>query len=297
MFEAGEAQSSIKTGTLSRLSQEIMLARGILRPDEIVEVDMIDMHLLTQVHDKSYIQRVEMGALSYKEKVQLGMPDVAYLYEKCATEAEATRLTCRAALEEGISVCIGGGRQHAFANRGEISSVFNDIAIAVRDLQHARPGLRIMVVDTDALSGSGMNALLVNDPHVFIYTIHSGLGQRNEVQGNMDVKVPRFLEGDLYLKMLFCSLATALERFVPDLIIWVSGADQLRGDKLGGMWLDQKDLSVRDEVLLGALLGNRIPLAILYGGAYNQDQLKVAEAYCNMVASAKRIAAKAGLRI
>ena len=56
------------------------------------------------------------------------------------------------------------------------------------------------------------------------------------------------------------------------------------------MMLSVKDLQCRDEVILKALIGNRIPVAILYGGGYNREPLYTAKLHRNTVRTAKKIA-------
>jgi acetoin utilization deacetylase AcuC-like enzyme len=91
---------------------------------------------------------------------------------------------------------------------------------------------------------------------------------------------------------LFFTLAAALDTFAPDLVIWVAGADNHRNDRFGQMMLSVKDLQHRDEVLLRALIRNRIPVAVLYGGGYNREPGLTAKLHRNTVATAKRLAAE-----
>lgn len=106
----------------------------------------------------------------------------------------------------------------------------------------------------------------------------------------MDVETVRYVEGDMYLKQLFTSLAAALDVFSPDLVIWIAGADNHRNDRLGLMQLDLKDFMRRDEVILRAFMRNRIPVAILYGGGYNRQQEYTAKIHRNTIATAVKIA-------
>ena len=75
-------------------------------------------------------------------------------------------------------------------------------------------------------------------------------------------------------------------------MIWIAGADNHRNDRFGQMMLTVKDLQRRDEVILRALIGNRIPLALLYGGGYNRQPEYTAKLHRNTVTTAKRIAAQ-----
>lgn len=274
-----------------RVSKDMLLDGGILRPEEIVDVSSAAPHLLRQVHDTGYVDRIQSGLLDRKEQILLGLPAVRGLFDRSAVEVEATRLTCQAALDEGVAVCLAGGTHHAFRERGESFCVFNDVAVAIRDLQASRPGIKIMVVDTDAHQGNGTNALLANDPRVFTYSIHvQPKDPSQRVLGSMDVETVRYVEGEMYLKQLFRTLAAALDTFAPDLVIWVSGATNHRNDRFGQMQLSVKDLQHRDEVLLRAFIGNRIPVAVLYGGGYNRQPEFTAKIHRNTVATAKRLA-------
>ncbi|PID81788.1 histone deacetylase, partial [bacterium DOLZORAL124_64_63] len=216
-------------------SRDMLLHHGILKPEEIIDVSQTDLHVLRRVHDGEYLSKIYHGALDRREQLSLGLPATPGLFARCATEAEATRLTCHAALAEGVAVCLAGGTHHAFKGRGEAFCVFNDVAIAVRDLQEKRPGIRIMIVDTDAHQGNGTNSLLQSDPRVFTYSIHVGTSAcaTTPVNGSMDVETVRYVEGDMYLRQLFITLASALDVFSPDLVIWVAGADNHSSDLLG----------------------------------------------------------------
>lgn len=297
LFELDLPSGHVFNPSKYRISQEMLLLEGILKPEEIVEVEVADYFLLRSVHDQSYIDKISRGNLEEEEQSALGLPPTPQLFSRCSTEVEATRLACRAAMEEGLAVCLGGGMHHAFQNRGETFCVFNDIAIAVRDIQVEHPDIKIMIVDTDALQGVGLNSLLLSDPNVFLYSLHSGYGlggdshdSRAATETSLDVSLPQEVLGDLYLRTLFSSLADALDRFHPDLVIWVAGSDQLSNDYLGKMNLTPDDLGTRDRILLGAFVRNRIPCVVLYGGGYNRDQELTARAYRNTVATAKQLA-------
>ena len=276
-----------------RVSKDMLLEGGILRPDEIVEVQAASGHLLQRVHEPEYVRKIESGLLDRKEQLLLGLPATPQLFKRCAVEVEATRLACDAAIAEGVGVCLAGGTHHAFRGHGEGYCVFNDVAIAIRDLQLRHPNIRIMVVDTDAHQGNGTAALLADDPRVFTYSIHVGRNYpTRKAASSLDVETTRYVEGEMYLRQLFTSLADALDKFAPDLVIWISGADNHRNDRFGQMFLSLKDIQRRDEVLLGAFMRNRIPVAVLYGGGYNREPQFTAKLHRNTVATAKKLAAQ-----
>jgi len=276
-----------------RVSKEMLLSERILRPEEIIEVSATDFHRILRVHDRSYIEKIQSAALDRKEQLVLGLPSSLNLFSRSATEVEATRLACEAALTEGVGVCLAGGTHHAFREHGEGYCVFNDIAIAIRDIQDKQPNIKIMVVDTDAHQGNGTASLLGDDPRVFTYSIHVGKNYpTRKVNSSLDVETVRYVEGEMYLQALFQTLADSLDQFAPDLVIWISGADNHRNDRFGQMHLSLKEIQRRDEVLLRAMIKNRIPIAILYGGGYNRQPEFTAKLHRNTIATAKRLAAE-----
>ncbi|MFD2256337.1 histone deacetylase [Luteolibacter algae] len=274
-----------------RVSKDMLLGENILRPEEITEVKATDIHHILRVHDRGYIEKIQSASLDRKEQLLLGLPASRDLFLRSATEIEATRLACHAALTEGVGVCLAGGTHHAFREHGEGYCVFNDIAIAIRDLQDKQPGIKVMVVDTDAHQGNGTASILGDDPRVFTYSIHVGRNYpTKKIASTLDVETVRYVEGEMYLQQLFKTLADSLDKFSPDLVIWISGADNHRNDRFGQMHLSLKEIQRRDEVLLRALIRNRIPVAILYGGGYNRQPEFTAKLHRNTIVTAKRIA-------
>lgn len=272
------------------MSKDMLLESGILKPSEIVEVRAADPHVLKRVHDPEYLNKIYSSALDRKEQIKLGLPASPQLYTRSATEVEATRLACRAALEEGAAAVLAGGTHHAFRGHGEGYCVFNDVAIAIKDVQVWRPGIKVMIVDTDAHQGNGTNSILADDPNIFSYSIHVGRNYpTKKVQGTMDVETVRFVEGPMYLEQLFNTLAAALDTFSPDLVIWIAGADNHRNDRFGQMMLSLSDMQRRDEVILRAFIKNKIPIVMLYGGGYNRNEGHTAKIHRSTITTAKKV--------
>ncbi|MGJ8643073.1 MAG: histone deacetylase family protein [Luteolibacter sp.] len=276
-----------------RISKDMLLSENILRPEEVIEVKPTEFHNILRVHDRSYVEKIQSATLDRKEQLILGLPATRNLFTRSATEVEATRLACNTALTEGVGVCLAGGTHHAFREHGEGYCVFNDIAIAIRDLQDKQPNIKVMVVDTDAHQGNGTASLLGDDPRVFTYSIHVGKNYpTKKINSSLDVETVRYVEGEMYLQQLFHTLADSLDKFSPDLVIWISGADNHSNDRFGQMHLSLREIQRRDEVLLRALIKNRIPVAILYGGGYNRQPEFTAKLHRNTIATAKRLAAE-----
>ena len=92
-----------------RVSKDMLLEGGILRPEEIIDVSTVaNSHLLKLAHESDYIAKIESATLGRKEQMLLGLPAGPKLFNRSATEVEATRLACHAAVTEGIGGCLAG---------------------------------------------------------------------------------------------------------------------------------------------------------------------------------------------
>ncbi len=267
----------------------LLLDGGVVQPADVTEVGPCERERLLRVHPADYLDRIARGDLLPKEKTILGLPPGAGLLERCARETEGTRRACRTALAEGgVAANLAGGTHHAFADRGEGFCVLNDVAVTVADLRaNGFPGLRVMVVDTDAHQGNGTNALLGGDPAVFTYDVHVAANYPSrKVPASLDVGLERYVPGEVYLKVLRETLPPAVENFRPDLAVWLSGADPHLNDRFGQMRLTLRDMMERDVFVLGQFVPRGIPVAVLYGGGYNREPFYTARLHRNSVAAA-----------
>jgi len=247
--------------------------------------------MLLKVHDSGYLESVRDGRMTDFDRNRLGLPDNAALLDRCRRETHGTVLAARAALADGIAANLGGGTHHAFAGRGLGFCVLNDVAVACAVLEAEHPGLRVLVVDTDAHQGNGTHALLRGRPGRFSHSIHVGRNYPSEKEvGDLDVGLPRDVGGPEYLAALAASLDEALDRARPDLVLWNSGADVHVDDRFGQMRLSDGDIAERDLRVLRATRGAGLPLVVLYGGGYNRDRIRTARLHADTVLRAAAFA-------
>jgi acetoin utilization deacetylase AcuC-like enzyme len=214
----------------------------------------------------------------------LGLPWSEELSDRSHAATSGTLLAARAAMEDGIAANLAGGTHHAFADRGEGFCVFNDVAIAIRALQHDEPYIQCMVVDLDAHQGNGTNAIFADDPHVYTYSVHVGKNYPStKVPGSQDVELSRWAETDEYFSRLEATLPQAVEVFEPDIAFYIAGADCHTDDRFGQMKLSTADMAKRDHYAIGLLRGWQIPTVVLYGGGYNKVEGMTAELHCQTV--------------
>ncbi len=225
------------------------------------------------VHDRRYLHRIVSGAMTAAEQRTLGFPWSPALVERSRRSTGATIAACRAAVADGVAANLAGGTHHAMPAAANGFCVFNDAAVAARTLQREAPGVRhVMIIDLDVHQGNGTAAALAHDDSVFTLSVH---GERNypfrKVDGDLDMGLPDGTGDDAYLSAVEKAIHQAFQRFSPDLIIYLAGADPYEGDRLGRMAVSKQGLAARDALVLERCRGAGLPVAIAMAGGYARD--------------------------
>lgn len=226
---------------------------------------------LGRVHTEGYLERVFTGALEKNEARRIGLPWSPAMLERSRRSTGATVAACERALIDGASLYLAGGTHHAFADRGEGFCVFNDVAVAARELLAAGRVGRICVVDLDVHQGNGTAVIFADDPRVFTFSLHgAGNYPFHKTRSDVDVALPD-RTGDLaYLQALDAHLDAVLDRAEPDLVVYIAGADVYAGDRLGRLSLTPDGIAARDRRVFAALGRRALPWAMVMGGGYAQ---------------------------
>ncbi len=228
--------------------------------------------VLALAHHPQYIHRVDSGALTPQEQKAIGFPWSPEMVERSRRSAGATIAACRAAFDDGVGINLAGGTHHAHADRGEGFCVFNDAAIAARLMQAERRASRVAIVDLDVHQGNGTASILANDDSVFTLSLH---GEHNypfaKAISDLDVALPDGTADAAYLDALDQALAQLFERFEPQLIIYLAGADPHEGDRLGRLKLSSEGMAERDRRVLALSRQRGLPVAIAMAGGYGRD--------------------------
>jgi acetoin utilization deacetylase AcuC-like enzyme len=166
-----------------------------------------------------------------------------------------------------LSIHIGGGLHHAFPGHGEGFCPFNDVAVAVRDLQ--RRGLeRVAVVDLDVHHGNGTAFTFESDPRVFTFSMHQ---QHNypmwKPRGSLDVGLPDGAGDQRYLRDLEQALPVVMASG-PQCVFYLAGADPYEDDQLGGLRLTRDGLRRRDRLVIETVRAADVPLVVTLAGGY-----------------------------
>jgi acetoin utilization deacetylase AcuC-like enzyme len=273
-----------------RRIRERLLAEGTLRADELLEPTLADPRDICRVHTKDYWEQLRRGTLPAAAIRRLGLPWSESLVRRSRASVQGTPSAARIAIREAVAVNLAGGTHHAFPDRGEGYCVLNDIAIAIRTLQHDAWVQRMAVVDCDVHQGNGTAAIFANEPDVFTFSIH---GDHNypfrKVPGTLDIALPDGTGDDDYLGALEPAVSRLLAEFRPGLVFYLAGADPHEGDRLGRLRLTHRGLRRRDELVLRACRDAAVPVAITLGGGYGRDLDDTVEAHCNTIRAARAL--------
>ncbi|MCE2871665.1 MAG: histone deacetylase [Oxalobacteraceae bacterium] len=247
--------------------------------------------VLALAHHPNYIHRVSSGALTESEQKQIGFPWSLDMVERSRRSTGATIAACRAALEDKVAVNLAGGTHHAHADRGQGFCVFNDAAVAARLMQAERRVSRVAIIDLDVHQGDGTASILAQDDSVFTLSMH---GEHNypftKAVSDLDVALPDGTGDQEYLKQLDYALEQMFNRFNPQLLIFLAGADPYEGDRLGRLNLTIEGMAARDTRVMQVAKERGLAVAIAMAGGYgrsiedtvaiHQQTISIAAKYC-----------------
>lgn len=112
---------------------ELDAATGI--PFVFIEPHAANDEELRRVHCPEYLGRVFRGTLTHAEIQRIGFPWSQELVERSLRSTGAAIDAAASALGDGVAASLAGGTHHAGTNWGEGFCVFNDIAVATREIQ------------------------------------------------------------------------------------------------------------------------------------------------------------------
>lgn len=229
----------------------------------------ISLEDLNRVHQPSYVQRMLSGDISVAEQRELGFPWTEQLVERSRRSVGATLAACQDAIDAGVSVSLAGGTHHAFSDRPQGFCVFNDSVVAARRLRHDGVVERLLVIDCDVHQGNGTAVMATNDDALFTFSIH---GEKNfparKENSDLDVAVPDNAGDEHYLQLLAGALSDIGQRFDPQLVIYLAGADPFKGDRWGRVGLSKAALAERDRVVMQWCRQKGAPFVVTMAGGY-----------------------------
>ena len=258
-----------------------------LRGVQLMEAPAATEGELALAHSPDYVWAVKSGSLSPQAQREIGFPWTPAMAERSVRSAGASIEAGRVAMREGIAGNLAGGTHHASANQGGGFCVFNDIAVTARVLQMeqfraTKQNLQVLVIDLDVHQGNGTADIFATDPSVFTLSLH---GEKNfpfrKVNSDLDVGLPDGCSDEAYSMALENALAQVLQRFQPQFVIYLAGADAHEGDRLGRLKLTEAGMKQRDLQVFDWVRALGLPMLICMGGGYGHDLTQTVQVQMN----------------
>jgi acetoin utilization deacetylase AcuC-like enzyme len=261
-----------------------------LAPYALEEAPAATDDQLLLAHEASYIARMSNGTLSAQEIRQIGFPWSPNMAERARRSAGATIAALRSAVAHQCGVNLAGGTHHAFADHGEGFCCYNDAAVAARVAQRDDGVARVLICDLDVHQGNGTAAILSGDDSIFTFSMH---GEKNypvrKERSTLDIELPDGCDDAAYLAALSQHLPHIVDRFKPQAIIYLAGADPFEGDRLGRLKLTKAGLAARDRLVMTEARDNALPIAVTMAGGYAHDVNDIVDIHFNTVRTAFEI--------
>ena len=277
-----------------RLVKQRLVADGVISDGDLVEPEPVTEADILLVHDARYLRKLKLDLLTPEEVCVLEIPASPAILEAFALMAGGTVTASRIALEDGVSVSLGGGFHHAFPDHGEGFCMLNDVAIAVERLMADERIARALIVDCDLHQGNGTAAIFRGRSDVYTFSIHQEHNYPFPKQkSTMDVGLADGTDGEEYNARLLKALPPIFKSFRPELVAYLAGADPYEQDQLGALKLTKDDLRQRDRIVISLVREHRVPVCVLLAGGYARDKADTVEIHCNTVVTAKELSGAA----
>ena len=276
-----------------RLIAEELLSSGIAVPGDFLTPQPASDEDLLRVHTASWVNKLKTGTLTASEIMKLEVPYSPELAGAVWLAAGGTILAAQRALQDGFGSNLSGGFHHAYANHGEGFCAIHDVAVAVRRLQSDGDIKKAMIVDTDVHHGNGTAAIFGDDSSVFTISIHQVNNYpADKPPSTVDLNMRDGAGDDEYLAALIPTVERCLDKFKPDMIFYVGGADPYSEDQLGGLLLTKAGLKRRDREVFEAARSRTIPVTTALAGGYARRVEDTVAIHVNTIIAAREVADK-----
>ena len=170
---------------------------------------------------------------------------------RCAVQAAGGVLAAVDAVMEGkvqnAFCAVRPPGHHAMRNRAMGFCLFNNVAIAARYVQQKHQLTKVLIVDWDVHHGNGTQAIFLDDPSVFYFSVHQypfypgtgtaeergdGQGAGHDAQRALAGRQRRPRSSSRPFEQ---KLVPAAAKFQPDFVLISAGFDAHEDDPLGGM--------------------------------------------------------------
>ena len=248
-----------------------LLEDRVIAAQDVIEPQAAAWDDLALVHTREYLAKIRDGTLAQDDIAQLELPWSSEMVEGFRLMVGGTIEAARVAVRQrSIVAHIGGGLHHAFPNHGEGFCPFNDVAVAIRVLQH--DGLqRAAVIDLDVHYGNGTAFIFESDPGVFTFSMHQQYNYPMwKPRGSLDIGLMDGTGDADYHRQLEDALPVVMASH-PECLFYLAGADPYEQDQLGGLGLTLDGLRARDRIVIDQARSTGLPMVVVLAGGYARN--------------------------
>lgn len=253
-----------------------LASEGLIQRGSVISAPPMPLLALCRVHDVEYLESLSDAEtltriLGFRPSERERQLVVEVERRMCG----GTRLAVeRARATGGMALHLGGGFHHAFPDRGERFCLFNDVAAAIAAERRQGFAGRVLIVDGDVHDGDGTRAMFAADETVHTFSIHNqSSGTHPDAVESTSVALGAGVDDATFLAALERHLPPLVERFRPELAVYLAGVDAAADDFLGDWQMTADGLLARDRRVVGLLRdggGGPVPLVIVAGGGYGK---------------------------
>jgi acetoin utilization deacetylase AcuC-like enzyme len=278
-FRPEYAPAAIPSLSRLALAAEVMHDAGLV---ELVAPQDLDRAALDGLHDPVYLEAFHRGTepLGSSQGIAWSEAIRDATYAMLGGQLAAVDH----ALREGIALNLARGFHHAVRARGAGHCALNGLALVA----HARPDLRVLVIDCDEHGGNGTEefaAELGNLHSVSIFGTRFGCrgGTRSWAFHTPDAGT----DFTIYRDALRATREIARD-VQPGVILFQAGADCHENDPKSRARLTATQMFERDLAVFGLAADLDVPIVGLLGGGY-QDPSAVAQLNANTARAAVEV--------
>jgi len=159
------------------------------------------------------------------------------------------------------------------------SKMFN---LSIYNVCGKTKGIKLSIFPVSLGCTCGTAKLMEEETRVFTFSMHGATNYPfHKEKSDLDIGLKDGTTGQTYLSILGDILPKLIHEVKPDFAFYLSGVDILNTDKFGKLQVSLDECKLRDEMVLGLLKKNNIPVAVVRGGGDAPDVKTIVEAHCN----------------
>ena len=255
----------------SLLAKQLMLD-GLVSPGGYEVPEPATAETLSNVHDRAYVDAVMRCEVDRQRARRIGFEMTPAIALRTSASVGGTLLAAECALKSAAAINTAGGSHHADGEGGAGFCVFNDVAVAAKDLLNKGVASNILVIDCDVHQGDGTAKIFDGDERVFTFSLHCEENwPTRKASSDFDLGLPEGTGDSGYLEALDRALDRLRADTAPDVIFYNAGVDPHRDDRLGKLALSDDGLIERERRVARWARKLDVPLVGVIGGGYDRD--------------------------